>query len=64
MTGPGPLGPLKRVEKMGEMGWRGECPGCGLVAFLDEEQLRGEVSVDCPNCGYHETHDHREEENR
>lgn len=38
----------------------GTCPVCGLRARLDGEQYRGEVSVDCPECEYHETHDHRE----
>lgn len=32
------------------------CPGCGLVLAVDFEQYRGEVSMDCPDCEYHETH--------
>ena len=33
------------------------CPGCGLEATLDDDQLHGRVSVDCPECEYHETVD-------
>jgi hypothetical protein len=28
----------------------------GLVLGIDAEQYRGEASMDCPNCDYHETH--------
>jgi hypothetical protein len=38
-----------------------ECPGCGQIGELDDDQWHGRVSVDhtsmgCPG-GYHETHD-------
>lgn len=39
--------------------WWVECPICGLEAMIDGEQYRGEVSINCPNCPYHETHDLR-----
>ncbi len=38
-----------------------KCPGCGLVARVDQEQFEGKVSIDCPECPYHETHDLRQE---
>lgn len=34
-----------------------QCPRCGLVAQVDEDQWHGRVSIDCPDCPYHETHD-------
>ena len=37
-------------------GWIIKCPGCGLEARADEDQVLGRVSVDCPQCPYHETH--------
>lgn len=38
-------------------GWKLRCPGCQSWAFIDDDQLHGRVSVDCPNCTFHETHD-------
>lgn len=35
------------------------CPGCGCFAEIDGDQYYGRVSLDCPNCEYHETHDLR-----
>lgn len=37
--------------------WTAKCPGCGVIAVLDEDQFHGRVSLDCPRCPYHETHD-------
>lgn len=34
-----------------------ECPGCGYLACIDKDQYEGKVSIDCPECDYHETHD-------
>lgn len=34
-----------------------ECPGCGERMFVDNDQYHGKVSMDCPECEYHETHD-------
>lgn len=31
-----------------------KCPGCGLEARIDQDQYEGKVSIDCPNCEYHE----------
>lgn len=36
------------------------CPLCDHAGWIDREQLCGEVSIDCPNCSYHETVDLRE----
>lgn len=35
------------------------CPNCGTRGRIDRDQYEGKVSVDCPECPYHETHDHR-----
>ena len=35
--------------------WYLRCPGCGLVAAADLDQCYGRVSIDCPDCEYHET---------
>lgn len=61
-----PTGPLENVNVVTNtekafVAWA-NCPGCGLRARIDRDQYRGDVSVDCPECGYHETHDHREED--
>ena len=32
------------------------CPGCGVWGLVDEDQLSGRVSLACPNCSFHETH--------
>jgi phage FluMu protein Com len=39
-----------------------QCPVCGLVLGVGREQFRGHVSMDCPDCRYHERHDLRDEE--
>ena len=36
-----------------------ECPRCGVVGSVDADQYAGRVSIDCPECDYHETHDLR-----
>lgn len=37
--------------------WMIRCPGCGLVGRADKDQVMGRVSIDCPECEYHETHE-------
>lgn len=32
---------------------------CGHAGWIDRDQWRGEVSIDCPACSYHETVDLR-----
>ena len=39
--------------------WILTCPKCGLKARIDQDQFEGKVSVDCPECEFHETHDFR-----
>lgn len=39
----------------GEAVWQFCCPGCHLHADIDDDQLHGRVSIDCPDCPYHET---------
>lgn len=36
-----------------------QCPGCGLWASLDDDQVHGRVSIECPTdgCNFHETVD-------
>jgi hypothetical protein len=34
-----------------------ECPGCEKNHWATKAQVRGKVSMDCPSCEYHETHD-------
>ena len=31
------------------------CPGCGLCGDIDADQMEGRVSIDCPECDFHET---------
>ena len=33
-----------------------KCPNCGLEVSIDQDQYEGKISIDCPNCKYHETH--------
>jgi hypothetical protein len=33
------------------------CPGCGQWADIDDDQFHGRVSIDCPDCEFHETLD-------
>jgi len=37
-----------------------QCPACGRKGWIDREQYEGETSIVC-ECGWHETHDLREE---
>lgn len=50
---------LTKVLVDGVPTWKLECPQCGLIGSLDDDQYHGRVSVDCPNenCTFHETHD-------
>lgn len=33
-----------------------KCPKCGFIGSIDKDQFQGNVSIDCPNCRFHETH--------
>ena len=37
------------------------CPGCGVRGDLDDDQFHGTISVQCPDCGWHETVDFSKE---
>lgn len=50
------LGSLEDTS-LGERVYWLECPGCGRALQADDEQYHGDVSLDCPHCDYHETHD-------
>lgn len=47
-------GPIKRD---GKPMWYISCPSCELVAAIDKDQYHGRVSIACPQCDYHATHD-------
>lgn len=47
------------VNLDGETVIQARCPGCGQWGVIDGEQYIGRVSIDCPDCDYHETHDCR-----
>jgi len=56
------LKPALRIRlRDGDECVQGQCPGCGTWSVLDEDQVRGRVSMDCVWCAYHETHDLRAE---
>ena len=42
--------------------WLLKCPGCGVRAEIDDDQLHGRVSVLCTTagCKYHETKNWKE----
>jgi hypothetical protein len=43
------------VVRDGEIVQQFKCPGCQTWGDIDSDQFHGRVSVDCPNCEYHET---------
>ena len=50
---------VRRVKRDGEYVWQFRCPGCEKWGTIDDDQLRGRVSIhhDAPECGFHETLD-------
>ena len=43
------------VEKLGpKEAWKFLCPGCAAWGYIDDDQLNGQVSIQC-YCGFHET---------
>ena len=52
-----PKGRIWMVLRDDQPVWYLCCPGCGLQAEVDDDQLHGRVSIDCPDCAYHETVD-------
>jgi len=47
---------VKDVTLDGEPRKKFKCPGCGIWGFIDDEQYRGKVSIQC-ECGFHKTID-------
>lgn len=43
------------VVRDGEPQVQFKCPGCQQWGDIDNDQFHGQVSIDCPNCEYHET---------
>lgn len=62
------FGRFRRVKRDGEVAYLFECPGCGVWAALDDDQMRGKVSVNHEVDGckgrYHETHNFLDEIDR
>lgn len=52
---PFPRGRAWVVRQDDEAVWKFCCPGCGLVGEVDLDQVQGKVSIDCPECDFHET---------
>lgn len=53
-----PLSPmrLRSVKRDDVLVWEGECPTCGVWGELDDDQIAGRVSIQCPKEGcFHET---------
>lgn len=48
---------IRHVILDGEQQRKIKCPDCGIWGLIDDDQWHGRVSVNCPNCDYHETHD-------
>lgn len=47
---------VKLVSLDGVLTWKFRCPGCAVWGHLDDDQFYGRVSILCPECGWHETH--------
>jgi hypothetical protein len=47
---------LKHITRDGQAVTKLQCPKCGIWGDIDDDQLHGRISVDCPECDYHETH--------
>jgi predicted RNA-binding Zn-ribbon protein involved in translation (DUF1610 family) len=44
----------KTVKRdVGELVPKAKCPDCGQWADVDADQLAGDVSLVCPECGWH-----------
>lgn len=46
---------IKQVILDGTPTWKFKCPSCGIWGYIDNDQYHGKVSLDCPNCEFHET---------
>lgn len=45
----------RTVTRDGVLVVKGQCPTCKAWADLDDDQLHGRVSIQCTECGFHET---------
>lgn len=45
----------RNIKRDGETVRQIECPGCGVWGDIDEDQYHGRISIDCPECEFHET---------
>lgn len=48
---------LKLVRRDGKPVTKFQCPQCSLWGDIDEDQFYGRVSIQCPECTFHETID-------
>ena len=51
---------IRSVRRDEAVVWQFRCPRCLLWGDIDDDQLRGRVSIDHwenSGCGFHETHD-------
>ena len=50
---------LRSVRRDGAIVWQLRCPECHQWADVDDDQIRGRVSIDHTDtgCGFHQTHD-------
>jgi len=50
-------GRVRLVRRDGELVRNFKCPGCGQWGDVDDDQWHGRVSIECPDCSFHETRD-------
>lgn len=50
---------LQLVNLDGNPVWKLQCPTCKQWGSIDDDQISGRVSLDCPSCDFHQTHDLR-----
>lgn len=48
---------IKRILLDGKDTIKIQCPTCYTWGIVDNDMLFGKVSMNCPLCIYHETHD-------
>lgn len=47
---------IKKIKLDGKEVIKVQCPNCKVWAIADDDMLFGKVSMNCPECYYHETH--------
>lgn len=48
---------IRRITSEGVVVVQLRCPGCNQWGTIDDDQYHGRVSVEHPECGYHDTQD-------